>query len=93
MRFFNPKIVFIFLASLFLVGFLFVSGLYVYPAPGGDSLFYTQPGLNFAAGKGLSIPLFNDEWGMDNIIDRTGARRYLHFPSQWKEEPFLGMLG
>lgn len=80
MRFSNPKIAFVILLTLFLSVFFLVSGYYVYPAPGGDSLFYTQPGLNVAAGKGLSIPLFNDEWGMDNLIDRTGARRYLHFP-------------
>lgn len=76
----HSKVAFLVFVSLFLSAFYVVSAYYVYPAPGGDSLFYTQPAVNLASGQGLRIPLFNDEQYMDNKIDLTGQRRYLQFP-------------
>ena len=76
----NAKLAVIMIVCVFISAFFLLSAHYVYPAAGGDSLFFTQPAVNFASGQGLRIPLFVEEWGIDQIIDTTGQRRFLHYP-------------
>lgn len=74
------KTIFIIAVVVFISAFFALFGYYVYPAPGGDSLFFTLPGVNFAASHELTSPLFVDGRVYDRLIDTSGRRRFLHYP-------------
>ncbi|MDP2704172.1 MAG: hypothetical protein Q8P01_03030 [bacterium] len=70
---------FIVFTCLIVIALFLVFAYSVYPVPGGDSIFYLAPAVQFAA-RGTLISPFYSEWLMDKIVDPSGMKRFLYYP-------------